>query len=121
MIKITDNEHEEQEEEIIEGIIIDADYGFGMKYKDTKNLYLKLEIQQYDGWVSTQLFREDKIAKLLQQFKGDYRTDSGVKSLVHQAIYSLAEEKINGVPQAVCVLPPKRYPQYEWIYNDNWD
>ena len=111
----------ETKENIIEGIIINADFGFGMKYKDINNLYLKIEIQQYDGWVSTQLFRDEKVAKLLMQFKGNYRSDSGVKSLLHQTVYSLASDKINGVPSAIAVLPPSRYPQYEWIYNDNWD
>lgn len=110
-----------EEEEIIEGIIIDADYGFGMKYKDTQNLYLKIEIQHYDGWCSTQLFRGDKIAQLLMQFKGDYNMSSGVKSLMHQTIYALSTEKINGVPKAIAKLPPSKYPQYQWIENDNWD
>lgn len=109
-----------ESKEMIEGIIIDVDYGFGMKYKDTKNLYLKLEVQQYNGWTSTQLFKGDKIPKLLLQFKNDYRTESGVKSLKHQTIYSLASESTNGIPDAIAAYPPSQYPQYEWIYNDNW-
>ena len=109
------------EEKIIEGVILDVDYGFGMKYNDAENLYLKLEIQQFDGIQSIQLFGQDKIGKLLLQFKGDYRGELSVKYLKHQKVFLLKSESTNGVPNAIAKLPPNEYPQYSWIENDDWN
>lgn len=110
-----------ERENTIEGIIIDVDYGFGMKYADQHNLYLKIEIQMFDGFLCTQLFSEEKIGKLLLQFKGDYRDETSIKHLMHRKVYLLASNKINSVPSAIAVLPPSEFPQYSWIENDNWD
>ena len=52
---------EDSREANIEGIILDIDYGFGMKYTDTENMYLKLEIQQFNGRSCVQLFKQDDI------------------------------------------------------------
>lgn len=109
-----------EEEKTIEGIIIDVDYGFGMKYADPNNMYLKIEIQMFDGFLCTQLFGIDKIGKLLLQFKGDYRDDTSIKNLVHQKLY-LLDDRVNSVPSAIAKLPPSQYPQYSWIENDNWN
>lgn len=114
-------EAQEEEAKIIEGIIIEADFGFNIKYKDLERLYLKLIIQQFDGFLSTQLFRVDKVGKLLQQFKGDFHGELSVKTLLHQRIYLLESERTNSVCDAIAKLPPTKYPQYQWIYNDNWD
>lgn len=108
-------------EEIIEGIILRADFGFGMKYKDEENLYLKLEIQQFDGYECVQLFGGDKIGKLLVQFKGDYRGEVSIQTLVHRRVYLLGSDMTNSIPNAVSKLPPTKYQQYDWIYNDNWN
>ena len=108
------------EEQTIEGVIIRVDYGYGMKYNDPESLYLKLEIQQFDGAESVQLFRGDKIGKLLIQFKHEYSKELSINQLKLRKCYLLNKET-NGVCDAIAVLPPSRYPQYSWIYNDNWD
>lgn len=112
---------EEAEEKIIKGIIVDVNYGYGMKYRDEENLYLKLEVQQFDGHLCVQLFGKDKIGKLLQQFKGNYRGESSLKNLMHEQIYLLESDKTNTIPNAIAKLPPNEYTQYDWIYNDNWN
>lgn len=112
---------EENEERVIKGIIINIDYGYGMKYKDEENLYLKLEVQQFDGYLCVQLFGQEKIGKLLQQFKGNYRGESSLKNLMHEQIYLLESDKTNTIPNAIAKLPPNEYTQYDWIYNDNWN
>ena len=53
-------------ERIIEGIILTVDLGFGMKYKDETNMFLKMSIQQFDGYECVQLFHEDKIKPILK-------------------------------------------------------
>lgn len=103
----------------IEGIILDVDYGFGMKYADTENMYLKLEIQQFNGRSCVQLFKQDDIGKLLLQFKGDYRGEISLKHLKHCQIF-LSNDITNGVPNAIAKMPPEKYPQYSWIENSNW-
>ena len=110
----------QKKEPTIEGIVIDVDYGYGMKYADPNNLFLKLEIQMFNGYVCTQLFGMDKIGKLLLQFKGDYRDDTSIKHLLHRKLY-LLDERVNGVPSAIAVLPPSEFPQYSWVENDNWN
>ena len=109
------------QEEIIEGVILDADYGFGMKFKDKENLFLKLEIQCFDGYMCVQLFNADKVGKLLLQFKGDYKGAMSVNALVHQKVFLLSSDRVNTVPSAIAKLPPHEYQQYDWIYNDNWN
>ena len=115
-----DNIKEEEIEEVMEGIIISVDYGFGMKYTDAENLYLKLEIQQFNGHQGVQLFSVDKVGKLLLQFKGDYRGELSLTHLIHRRVF-LKTDSTNGVPDAIAKLPPQQYPQYSWIYNDNWN
>ncbi len=107
-------------EPTIQGIIVDVDYGFGMKYAEPNNMFLKLEIQMFNGLLCTQLFGKDKIGKLLLQFKGDYRDDTSIKNLLHQKLY-LLDEMVNGTPSAIAKLPPSEFPQYSWIENDNWN
>lgn len=109
-----------EEEKVIEGIIIRVDYGYGMKYNDPQRLYLKLEIQQFNGAETVQLFREDKIGKLLIQFKRDYTQELSISHLKHRRCF-LLDDLTNGVPNAIAVMPPSRYPQYSWVNNDNWD
>lgn len=108
-------------ETTVEGIIIEVDYGYGMKYKDEENLYLKLEIQQFDGYSCVQLFSQEKVGKLLQQFKGDYRGEVSLNMLKHKQVYLLSSDKTNTIPNAIAKLPPNQYSQYDWIYNDNWN
>ena len=114
----------EMKQVIIEGIIMDADYGFGLKYKDQDTLYLKLKIQQFDGWECIQLFRGEKISQLLKQFKGDYYNYISVKQLVGRKLVLLQNEFSSQIPDAISCkrvddsLDPKKY---EWIVNDNWD
>lgn len=110
---------EDSREASIEGIILDIDYGFGMKYVDTENMYLKLEIQQFNGRSCVQLFKQDDIGKLLLQFKGDYRGEISLKHLKHCQIF-LSNDITNGVPNAIAKMPPEKYPQYSWIENSNW-
>ena len=110
-----------KKERIIEGIILTVDLGFGMKYKDETNMFLKMSIQQFDGYECVQLFHEDKIKPILRQFKKDYSEDVSLKSLIHHKVYLLASEQTNGVPDAISKLPPSEYDGYEWIYNNNWD
>ena len=114
--------NEENEEKITEGIIIDVDYGFGMKYMDQNNLYLKIEIQMFDGYRCIQLFNQEKIPKLLLQFKSDYITENSFKTcLMHRKVYLLDSDRTNSIPNAIANMPPNLYPQYEWIRNNNWD
>lgn len=112
---------EEETDQIIEGIIIEADFGFNIKYTDLEHLYLKLIVQQFDGFLSTQLFKADKIGKLLQQFRGDFHGELSIKTLVHQRVFLLESEKTNSICDAIAKLPPEKYPQYSWVYNDNWN
>lgn len=107
-------------EKIMEGVILEADYGFGMKYTDMENMYLKLEIQQFDGHQGIQLFNQEKVGKLLLQFKGDYRGELSLNHLKHRRVF-LSDESTNGVPNAIAKMPPSDYPQYSWIENDNWN
>lgn len=97
-----------------EGIILNVDYGFGMKFNDKNNLYLKLEIQGFDGYSCIQLFREEKIGELLSQYKSENFDISSVQSLVHRRIY-LSNKKEYGTPSAVS------QDSLNWISNDNWD
>ena len=108
-----------KDKDIIEGIIIKADYGYGMKYKDENELYLKLEIQMFDGYQCVELFRGDKIEKILLQFKGDYIHESSISTLLHRTIYLLNSEQTQNVPDAISVLPPHKHNKYNWIYNDS--
>ena len=108
-------------DEIVEGVILRVDYGYGMKFTDPENLYLKLEIMQFDGEESIQLFGQDKVGKLLLQFKGDYRGELSLSHLKHRRIFLLASKKTNGILDAIAKLPPSKYPQYSWIENDNWN
>lgn len=110
---------EDSREASIEGIILDIDYGFGMKYADIENMYLKLEIQQFNGRRCVQLFKQGDIGKLLLQFKGDYRGEISLKNLKHCQIF-LSSDITNGVPNAIAKMPPEKYPQYSWIENSNW-
>lgn len=104
----------------MEGVILEVDYGFGMKYTDMENMYLKLEIQQFDGHQGVQLFNQEKVGKLLLQFKGDYRGELSLNHLKHRRVF-LSNESTNGVPNAIAKMPPSDYPQYSWIENDNWN
>ena len=114
------NQEINEEENVLEGVILDVDYGYGMKYTDMENLYLKLEVQQFDGLQGVQLFNQDTVGKLLLQFRGDYRGELSLKHLKHCRIF-MSEEKTNGVPDKVAKLPPSQFPQYSWIANNNWD
>lgn len=107
-------------EKVMEGVILEVDYGFGMKYTDMENMYLKLEIQQFDGHQGVQLFSQEKVGKLLLQFKGDYRGELSLTHLKHRRVF-LSDESTNGVPNAIAKMPPSDYPQYSWIENDNWN
>lgn len=107
-------------EDYLEGIILEADYGFGMKYTDTENMYLKLEIQEFNGNIGIQLFSQDKIGKLLLQFNNEYRGEVSLSHLQHKRVF-LSKETTNGVPNAIAKMPPELYPQYSWIENDNWN
>ena len=111
----------EKTDQIIEGIIIEADFGFNIKYTDLEHLYLKLIVQQFDGFLSTQLFKVDKVGKLLQQFRGDFHGELSVKTLIHQRVFLLESEKTNSICDAIAKLPPEKYPHYSWVYNDNWN
>ena len=110
----------DKKEEVIEGVILDVDYGFGMKYTDMENMYLKLEIQTFEGNQSVQLFGKEKVGKLLLQFKGDYRGELSLKHLKHRRIF-LSKKTTNGVSNSIAKMPPQEYPQYSWIENDNWN
>lgn len=109
-----------KKEKIIEGIITDVDYGFGMKYTDLENMYLKIEIQQFDRHSCVQLFKQDKIGKILLQFKSDFRGELSLKHLIHRRVF-LSQDTTNGVPNAIAKMPPSEYPQYTWLENDNWN
>ena len=108
------------EKDYIEGIITRVDFGYGMKYQDPQKLYLKLEIQQFDGRDSVQLFREEKVGKLLLQFKYEYSRELSINQLRLRRCY-LCKETTNGFCDAIAVMPPEQYPQYSWIENDNWN
>ena len=110
-----------EQNDIIEGIIIKADFGYGMKYKDEENLYLKLNIQQFDGHECVQLFGMEKVGKLLLQFKGDYRGELSLHTLLHRRVFLMGSSTTNLIPDAIAKLPPTEFPQYSWIYNDNWN
>ena len=110
-----------KEEQILEGIILEADYGFGMKFKDKERLFLKLKIQCFDGYECIELFTDEKVAKLLLQFKGDYKGEMSIQSLKHQKVFLLGSDRVNAIPSAIAKLPPSEFPQYDWIYNDNWN
>ena len=109
------------EQEIIEGIILEADYGFGIKFKDAEHLFLKLRIQCFDGYECIQLFSKEKVGKLLLQFKGDYRGEMSIQSLKYQKLFLLSSDRVNSIPSAIAKMPPNEYEQYDWIYNDNWN
>ena len=110
----------ETEKEFQKGVILEADYGFGMKYTDKENMYLKLEIQEFNGNIGIQLFAQDKIGKILLQFNNEYRGEVSLSHLKHKIVF-LSDKTTNGVPNAIAKMPPNQYHQYEWIENDNWN
>ena len=110
-----------QHQQIIEGIVLDVDYGYGLKYKDLDHVFLKLEIQQFDGTPSTQLFSCEKVPQILQQFKNEYSPQSSLTSLYHRRLYLLKENSNTITADAISVLPPQGDIKFEWIYNDNWN
>ena len=109
------------QQQIVEGIITDVDLGYGLKYKDLDHMFLKLEIQQFDGTPSTQLFNCDKISKILKQFKGQYGPQSSLQNLYHHRLYLLKENGNSVTADAIAMLPPQGDTKFEWIYNNNWD
>lgn len=110
----------DKEEKYSEGIILSADYGFGMKYTDKDSMYLKLEIQEFNGNIGVQLFSQEKIGKLLLQFNNEYRGEVSLSHLKHRRVF-LSDKTTNGVPDAIAKMPPELYPQYNWVENDNWN
>lgn len=104
----------------IEGVILDVDVGFGMKYKDPNNIYLKLVIQQYDGYECTQLFRINRLNDLLNMYSISYSDESTIKQLIHQKVFLLTSEQTDGVPDAISKVPPTDKKFTEWFRNDNW-
>lgn len=115
------DENGKYKDRVVEGIIVSIDFGYGMKYKDENTLYLKMEIQQFDGYLCVQLFRQDKIPVILKQFKKDYTNSISLKSLLHHKVYLLASESTQAVPDAIAKMPPHEFKEYKWIYNDNWN
>lgn len=109
------------EQHIIEGIIIGVDYGYGLKYKDLNHIFLKLEIQQFDGVPCTQLFVAEKVPAILKQFKSEYGPQSSLKDLLHHRLYLLKENGNSVTADAIAMLPPEGDTNFEWIYNNNWD
>lgn len=108
-------------QQIIEGIVLDVDYGYGLKYKDLNHMFLKLEIQQFDGTPCTQLFKCDKVPQILQQFKNQYGPQSSLSNLHHHRLYLLKENGNSVTADAIAMLPPQGDTKFEWIYNNNWD
>ena len=109
---------------IIEGIIMEADYGYGLKYKDQDTLYLKLRVQQFDGWECIQLFKGEKISQILDQFKGDYYNYISINQLVGRKLVLLQNEVATQVPDAISckrINDPRGKTDYDWIENDNWN
>ena len=100
---------------IIEGIIIEMDMGYRMKYKDEDNIYIKMVIQQFDGYECTQLFKLNKLETLLKEFSSHHEEIS-IKHLVHQKVI-LSDDSTNGVPDKIA-KPVSGKPN--WIENDNW-
>lgn len=109
------------QQQIIEGIVTDVDFGYGLKYKDMDNLFLKLEIQQFDGTPCTQLFKKDKVTTILKQFQSRYNQQSSLQGLHHHRLYLLKENNNSISADAIAMLPPQGDTKFEWIYNDNWN
>ena len=84
-------------------------------------MFLKLEIQQFDGTAVTQLFAADKVPQILKQFKNEYGTQSALSNLHHHRLYLLKENGSSVMADAIAMLPPEGNVNFEWIYNNNWD
>lgn len=102
------------------GIIIEVDCGFGVKFRDMESLFIKILVQEYNGTTSTHLFTVSDTAKLLQQYKSRYNNETTLNSLIHEEVV-LSETKTNSISDAIARNNPEKYPQYEWIYNSNWN
>ena len=106
---------------VVYGVILDVDIGYGLKYKDEHNLYLKLDIQQFDNFECTQLFRIDRLDEILNEFCKNYTNTSTVRELVHQRVCLNASDNYDGVPNAIAKNNPKHNKNSHWVYNNNWE
>lgn len=115
------NKNNNVTERVIYGIIMDADIGYGLKYKDENNLYLKLHIQQFDNFECTQLFKIDRLDEILNEFCKNYTNTSTVNELVHQRVCLNTSDNHDGVPNAIAKKNPNQNKDSHWVYNNNWD
>ena len=106
---------------VVYGVILDADIGYGLKYKDENNLYLKLDIQQFDNFECTQLFKIDRLDEILNEFCKNYTNTSTVKELVHQRVCLNASDNHEGIPNAISKYNPNHNKNSHWVYNNNWE
>lgn len=104
------------EDKVVKGIILYADFGYGLKFKDSEELFLKLEIQGFDGYFTTQLFNMENTLILLKMFKSDYSPVNSIHSLKHRKVCLLKKSNSSN-PVAISV---SKHP-YEWVYNNNYD
>lgn len=108
-----------KKDNVTQGVILSADVGYGMKYGDEKNMYLKLTIQMFDGYECVQLFNFDRISEVLDAFPNSYDSVS-INKLVHRTCYLLTNNDDKGVPDAITYLPPDDNG-HDWVFNNNWD
>ena len=107
-------------EDVSEGIILNADFGYGMKFNDSENLYLKLEIQDFNGYSTIQLFNMENIPQVLKQFQSDVYPAVSIQSLIHRKVFLLNLNKIKGTPSAITAKNPDN-EDVVWICNNDWD
>lgn len=106
-------------EDVIGGIIIGVDFGYGMKFNDSDELYCKLEIQEFTGFTCIQLFNMDSIKELFSQFESEVYQTVSLQTLLHRKVY-LLNQRLNSTPVAITGINPNEDGS-EWIYNNNWD
>lgn len=98
---------------IKQGVVIDVDFGYNLKYKDPDNLFMKLEIMLFDdGQSVVQLFDVENAGRLLAQLNQHTKS---AQTLLHEKVY-LQQSEIDIMPSSVSVSF-----DYDWVENNNWD
>ena len=103
-----------------EGIIINADYMFHV-FDDVDEPYLELEIQIFDGYECTMVFKSnEKIMMILNEIgNSDYKSIRSVKNLLHRKVLLYYNtSNISSAPISISSIAISVNPNYHVIEKD---
>lgn len=87
-------------EEIVTGIILKTDYGFGLSYSHPEKIILELVVMLLDSTEFCHLyFQGDNIKALLNELGGDYKPKT-IGNLIHQTVHLKVVDS-HGMPVAI--------------------